>query len=105
MSIVERRFTIYATVNVEDGTDEVAGIEITFFNGDWSTTVTSESTGNVTVDLPKGTTTTAQFTYAKKWEAGNNNRKTYRYTTTVPTYNESSPTLGYLFFGDGDLYE
>lgn len=102
---VERRFTINATVDVEDGTDEVAGTEITFFNGDWSTTVTSESTGNVIVNLPKGTSTTAEFTYAKKWEAGNSNRKVYRYTTTVPAYSESSPSLGALYFGDGNLYE
>ncbi len=102
---VERHFTIYATVNVEFGTAEVTDTEITFFNGDWSTTVKSESTGNVIVNLPKGTPTTAQFTYQKKWEAGNSNRMVYRYTTTVIPYNESSPVLGGLYFGEGSLYQ
>lgn len=102
---VNRRFTVWAIVNVEDGVKEVAGAEITFYNGDWSTTVSSDAVGIVNVALPKGEATTAVFTYSKKWEADNNNRKTYRYTSPVNAYNESSPALGDLSFGGGTLYE
>src|SRR5690554_1467367 len=101
---VNRRFTVWAIVNVEDGVKEVAGAEITFYNGDWSTTVRSDA-GIVDVALPKGEATTAVFTYSKKWEVDNNNRKTYRYTTAVSAYNETSPVLVDLNFGEGTLYE
>ena len=101
---VARRFTVWAIVNVEDGVKEVAGAEITFYNDDWSTTVRSDA-GIVNVALPKGEATTAVFTYSKKWEVDNINRKTYRYTTAVSAYNESSPALGDLSFGGGTLYE
>ena len=101
---VHRRFTVWAIVNVEDGVKEVAGAEITFYNGDWSTTARSDA-GIVNVALPKGEATTAVFTYSKKWEVDNNNRKTYRYTTAVSAYNESSTALGDLSFGEGTLYE
>src|SRR5690554_1402001 len=101
---VNRRFTVKAIVNVEDGEKEVAGAEITFYNDDWSTTVRSDE-GIVDVDLPKGEETTAVFTYNKKWEADNNNRKTYRYTAEVDGYPETSPVLVDLSFGEGTLYE
>ncbi|WP_157482471.1 hypothetical protein [Geofilum rubicundum] len=102
---VARRFTIWAITNVEDGLKEVAGAEITFYNGDWSQTVTSNSVGIIEVSLPKSQTTTAIFTYDKKWEVDNNNRKLYRYRSQVASYNESSPVLGDLNFGAGELYE
>lgn len=102
---VAKRFTIWAITNVEDGQKEVPGAQITFYNGDWSQTVTSNSVGIVEISLPKGATTTAVFTFSKKWEADNNNRKLYRYTTSVSSFNVSSPVLADLSFGEGTLYE
>src|SRR5690554_3229177 len=103
--LVERRFTVWAIVNVEDGLKEVAGANITFYNDDWSTTEASIEGGIVKVKLPKNKATTAVFTYNKKWEADSNNRKTYRYTAEVDGYPETSPVLVDLSFGEGTLYE
>ncbi len=105
VQFVEKRFTIWAITNVEDGLKEVPGAEITFYNGEWSKTVTSSSVGIVEISLPRGSTTTAVFTFNKKWEADNNNRKLYRYTSGVASFTVSSPVLADLNFGEGTLYE
>lgn len=105
VEFVTKRFVIKAITNVEDGLKEVAGAEITFYNGDWSQTVTSNSIGIVDIQLPKSTVTNAVFTFNKKWEAGNDNRKLYRYRIQVAAFGESSTVLYDLNFGSGDLYE
>jgi hypothetical protein len=103
--VVTKRFTIWAVTNVEDGIKEVPGAEVTFYNGNWSKSVTSNSVGIIEVELPKDQDTYATFTFDKKWEADNNNRKVYQYKTTVNKFSESSLVLENLDFGDGVLYE
>lgn len=102
---VSMRFRIKAITNVEDGIKDVAGTEITFYNGDWSAIVVSDNIGIVAIDLPKDIATKAFFTFNKKVSVDSDTRETYRYKTDVSAFSNNLDGLQVLNFGGGTLYE
>lgn len=102
---IKRNYTVWAEVNVEDGIKEVPGVEITFYNDNWSATATSNSNGIVEIDLPKNQIVYARFVFQKNIDPANNTRKKYLYTATVPANQAPTDALGSLSFGEGTLYE
>ena len=106
VEVVSRKFKINAITNVDDGSEKVSGVDVTFYNSEFSVTVKSDSEGVVEVELPKGVNDAkAEFASKKKWDAVETGTKTYRYRTSVNSYSESSPVVAELNFGGGDLFE
>ncbi len=102
---VSMRFRIKAITNVEDGIKDVAGTDITFYNGDWSQTVTSDNIGIVAINLPKDAATKAFFNFNKKVSVDSDARETYRYKADVSAFSNNLDGLQTLNFGGGTLYE
>lgn len=103
---VSRKFKIEAITDVDEGVKKVTGVEVTFYTDGWSTTVTSDTDGELVVDVPEGEDISAQFEAKKKWDATETSTKLYLYKEVdFGNYTTSNPAATTISFGGGILYE
>lgn len=103
---VSRKFKIEAVTDVDEGSKKVTGVEVTFYTDGWSASATTDTDGELTIEVPEGEDVSAQFEAKKKWDPVESSTKLYLYKSIdFGNYTTSSPVATTISFGGGQLHE